>query len=93
MISIKLVVIMNLVKVVGARELEITLPEASTVADLFSQLEARFGKPFKEAVYQENGELKLIPMVNGRSIYLHDGLKTFLKDMDHVFFLPFIAGG
>lgn len=84
---------MKMASVLKNREQNLFLPEGSRISDLLQVLENRYGQNFINVFYEENGKLKFQIILNGRNIFLLDGLKTELKDEDHIFFLPPTCGG
>ncbi|MGI6605190.1 MAG: MoaD family protein [bacterium] len=68
---------------------------AATVAELLSQLIARYGPKFERAVYSSEGlSREVIIMVNGKHLqHLPDGLRTKLVPGDTVAIFPLVAGG
>ena len=85
----------TLSNLLGGGFLEVELPEGSTVGDLLAELVRRFGKPFREAVMEEDGRLsKYVKVfVNGRDIDFLSGLDTALRDGDEVALIPLAGGG
>lgn len=96
MIKIKVYTIMELKKVLGQREFEVSIPDGSTVKDLLSwmidkwgnQLSAHLCKPGSDSILPH---IRL--MVNGRSIEFLKGMETVLQDRDEFLMLPLVAGG
>ena len=80
----------------GRGDLELVVPEGSTVADLLAKLAEMFGdqvavhfrEPESEAVHPP-----LRVMVNGRDIAVLGGRQAALQDGDEVLVLTPIAGG
>ena len=87
---------MELKKILGQREFEVSIPEGSTVKDLLSwmvnkwgdQLSNRLCKPGSDSIFPH---IRL--MVNGRSIEFLKGMETVLQDGDEFQMLPLVAGG
>ena len=66
----------------------------ATIADLLELLSVRYGKAFRNAVF-DDGALSslLILLVNGRNVRLTGGLSTPLSPTDEVSVFPMVAGG
>lgn len=94
MIRVKVRTIFHLVEVLGGRETELELSEATTVARLLSRLGERSNEA-KSALLEEGGEPRphLRLMVNGRQIEFLAGIDTLLADGDELLVLPPAAGG
>lgn len=75
--------ILDLVKVVGGRDVEVQLPQGSTVGDLLGILDARAHVPLPFVRV----------MVNGRQAEFLEGQDTVLCDGDEILLLPPAAGG
>lgn len=80
----------------GAGELEVTLPEGATIEDLIGELTEISGPaivPYLAPPKEESAHAPLRIMVNGRDITVLDGRRTVLAEGDDVLvFIP-IAGG
>ena len=96
MITIKINTILALKKVLGQRELEVSLPPGSTVKDLISWMIGKWGDDLSPHL-QKPGSDTLLPhirlMINGRSIEFLNGMETVLRDGDEFLMLPLVAGG
>jgi molybdopterin synthase sulfur carrier subunit len=66
-----------------------------TVEDVLKELTGRYGKEFKEYLYNDKqmvrGYLQLL--VNGKSVELLERIKTRLKEGDEVAIVPPVGGG
>jgi molybdopterin synthase sulfur carrier subunit len=95
-ITIKINTILSLKKVLGQRELELSLPPGSTVKDLIAWMISTWGDKLSPHV-QQPGSDSLLPhirlMINGRSIEFLNGMETVLQDGDEFLMLPLVAGG
>jgi MoaD family protein len=85
-------------EVVGKKEerLQFSKSQKVTVNVVLEQLSEKYGKPFKDYVYDsKNGEVKgfLQFLVNGRSISTSGGLESELSDGDVLAILPPVSGG
>jgi molybdopterin converting factor small subunit len=80
----------------GGADVQVTLPDGSTVTDLLARLREEKGEkfsPFAVEPKEASAHAPLRVMVNGRDISALEGRHTVLKDGDDVLmFLP-IAGG
>ena len=81
--------------IVGAKTLEIDLPEGSSVHDLLDRLIERC-PPLGEKLFDPEGKFsrRVKVFVDGRSaIYLPAGLETKLRPDQSVDIFPAVAGG
>lgn len=96
MIKIKVYTIMELKKICGQREFELSIPQGSTVKDLLSLMINKWGKQLATHLYKPGSD-SILPhirlMVNGRSIEFLKGMETVLQDGDEFQMLPLVAGG
>ena len=96
MIKIKVYTIMELKKICGQREFELSVPHGSTVKDLLSSMINKWGNQLSTHLYKPNSD-SILPhirlMVNGRSIEFLKGMETVLQDGDEFLMLPLVAGG
>jgi molybdopterin synthase sulfur carrier subunit len=87
---------MELKKILGQREFEISIPKGSTVKDLLSLMIIKWGDKLSAHVYKPGSD-SILPhirlMVNGRSIEFLKGMETVLQDGDEFLMLPIVAGG
>ena len=88
----------NLREIVNKREETVTFTNGGkvTVASVLKTMSEKYGKPFKEYVYdkktgQPQGFLQFL--VNGNSTATLNGLETELKDGDVLAILPPVGGG
>ena len=74
---------------------EIKSSKDLTVGELLEQLSKKYGRKFMGYVYDKKGNVQsyLQFLVNGRSITTREGLKTKLKEGDHVAIIPPVGGG
>lgn len=79
--------------IVGQKEIKKKF--TGTCSELLRLLCDEYGEKFKNAVFNEKGELRKYVkiFVNGRNIEDLNGLETMLKDEDSAAILPPIAGG
>lgn len=81
---------------VGCDKEEVYIGEGASIADLLSLLSEKFGSSFQKAIYEKaGGDVKsnYIITVNGYLLNQLDGIKTALKNGDHVAILPIVSGG
>ena len=74
----------------GRYQIELEVPEGSTVRDLIELIDREIRPGFKSLVLDEKGEVRYPReiAVNGRRIDFLDGLNTRLKNGDRVVFSP-----
>lgn len=82
-------------EIVGKKEEKIELGSASTVDGLLRFLSQKYGKEFKDYIYDELGNVRghLQFLINGKSVTTLQGLKTKLKEGDQIAILPPVGGG
>jgi molybdopterin synthase sulfur carrier subunit len=87
---------MELKKILGQREFEVSIPLGSTVKDLLSWMINKWGDKLSAHLYKPGSD-SILPhirlMVNGRSIEFLKGMETVLQDGDEFLMLPLVAGG
>jgi molybdopterin synthase sulfur carrier subunit len=95
-IKVKVYTIMELKKILGQREFELSIPPESTVRDLLSWMANKWGDRLSAHLFKPGSDSPLPHirlMVNGRSIEFLNGMDTVLHDGDEFSMLPFVAGG
>ncbi|MCK4839969.1 MAG: MoaD/ThiS family protein [Desulfobulbaceae bacterium] len=96
MIRVKIHTILGLKKIVGQGELEVPLPQGSTVESLLSWMVKTWGERLSSYLF-DSASGSLFPhirlMVNGRDIGFLNGMETVLQDGDELLILPPVAGG
>lgn len=78
------------------REEEIDIEDNSSMSDLLIVLSEKHGESFKKAVYEAGGKdikSNFIATVNGYLLNQLNGVKTKLKNGDHVILMPIVSGG
>lgn len=82
-------------EITGKKVEEVQLRNITTVEKLLTQLTAKYGKEFREYLYNENGQVHsyLSILINGKSTSVLQGLNTKLKEGDTVAILPPVGGG
>ncbi len=94
--SVKVHTLLGLKKILGRRELDLTVPDGSTVKDLLDNMVQHWGEALSSNLFEpETGSLlsHIQIMVNGRSIKFLNGMETMLEDHDDVLILPPAGGG
>jgi len=94
-VNVKVKFFASLREKLGTKEVDIRLSDGCTVRTLLKHLTEKFGRPFKEYVFNEKGEIKeyILILVNGLSVHQLKGLDTELKSGDSVAILPPVSGG
>lgn len=82
--------------VVGKHDQTMTLPQGSTVGDLFASLCRSYGEPFVSRVFSKAGALQhyVVVFVDGDNIKESGGLGTKLEASEvEIVMLPMFEGG
>jgi len=88
--------ILQLVPVLGGRDVEVELAHGSTLAGLFALLYERVGSSGESILFRPGTSIPMAivrVMVNGRQAEFLEGLDTVLHDRDEILLLPGAAGG
>jgi molybdopterin synthase sulfur carrier subunit len=74
---------------------EIQLQNIVTVDELVTLLSEKYGKNFRDYIYNKKGEVQefLSFLVNGKNINIMQGLDTKLEEGNVIAILPPIGGG
>ena len=93
--KIKIKFFTSLREITGKKVEKIELQENITIDELIILLSNKFGKKFKEYVYNKNGKIQdfLSFLINGKNINTLQGLTTKLQEGDVVAILPPVGGG
>jgi molybdopterin synthase sulfur carrier subunit len=85
----------SLREITGKKVDQIQLQDAITVKELIKMLSEKYGKKFREYIYNKNEETQefLSFLVNGKNINKLQGLDTKLEDQDVIAILPPVGGG
>ncbi len=75
----------------GKKMVEIDCPNKITIKELLENISKKFGKGFKEYLFNEKGEVRkyIQVLLNGRA----KGLETILEEGDTIALLPPVGGG
>jgi molybdopterin synthase sulfur carrier subunit len=96
MITVKVRTILTIKKILGKGEIELSLPEKSTLKDLVTTLVNRSGDELASLLLEPETR-NVLPhirlMVNGRDIAFLEGMETVLQPGDEVLILPPVSGG
>jgi MoaD family protein len=80
----------------SAREEEVEINDEASIVDLLIKLCEKYGEPFRKAIYQKGGsdvKPNYVITVNGYLLNQLDGVKTKLRNGDHVALMPIVSGG
>jgi len=85
----------SLREISGKKVDKVQLQTAITVEALLTLLSGRYGKEFREYIYNKEGKMQefLSILVNGKNINTLQGFSTELKEGDVVAILPPVGGG
>ena len=85
----------SLREITGKKVDEIQLQNTVTVNELVTLLSERYGKNFREYIYNKKGDVQefLSFLVNGKNINIMQGFDTKLQEGNVVAILPPIGGG
>ncbi len=85
----------SLREITGKKVDEIQLQNTVTIDELLTLLSEKYGKNFREYIYNKKGEVQgfLSFLVNGKNINIMQGFDTKLQENDVVAILPPVGGG
>ena len=85
----------SLREITGKKVDEIQLQNTVTVNELVTLLSEKYGKNFREYIYNKKGDVQefLSFLVNGKNINIMQGFDTKLQEGNVVVILPPIGGG
>jgi molybdopterin synthase sulfur carrier subunit len=96
MITIRVRTILTLKRILGKGEVELAVPEGTTLQKLLAMIVDRYGDELASRLFEEKTKT-VLPyirlMVNGRDIAFLDRMETILRDGDDVLILPPVSGG
>ena len=96
MIQVKVHTILNLKKILGRGDIDITMKKGSTVKDLLITMVETYGESLSAQLFESGGDLfpYIRLMVNGRDIaFLENKMETALQEGDEILILPPVGGG
>jgi MoaD family protein len=96
LIQVKVHTILNLKKILGRGDIDLTLKKGSAVKDVLITLVETYGEPMSAQLFDSEGDLfpYIRLMVNGRDIaFLENKMETALRDGDEILILPPVGGG
>ena len=85
----------SLREITGKKADEIQLQSVITVEELLTLLSEKYGKKFREYIYNKKGKVQdfLSFLVNGKNINVLQGFDTELKQGDTIAIIPPVGGG
>ena len=85
----------SLREITGKKVDELQIQNTITVNELVTILSEKYGKNFREYIYDKKGQLQgfLSFLVNGKNINILQGFDTKLQEGDVVAVLPPVGGG
>ena len=96
MITVKVRTILTIAKILGQGEVELSVPERSTLRELIATLVNRCGDDLASSLLEPKTQ-SVFPhirlMVNGRDITFLNKMETVLQNGDEVLILPPVSGG
>ena len=96
MINVKLRTAMNLKKIIGKSEVEISVPKGCVVKEFIEEIVKIYGEDLANNLFDTNNSSLLSHirlMVNGQDIGFLNGMGTVLHDGDEILILPPACGG
>jgi molybdopterin converting factor small subunit len=99
LIAVKVRTILAIKKILGKGEVELRLPEGSTLYDLLFSLINTYGEGLTPHLFDADAKALVQKaritriMINGRDIEFLNGLGTVLHEEDEVLILPIVSGG
>jgi len=85
----------SLREITGKKVDKIQLQNTITVNELIIVLSEKYGKNFREYIYNQKGDVQefLSFLVNGKNINIMQGFDTKLQEMDVIAIIPPVGGG
>lgn len=77
------------------RQVDIEVPEGSTIATVLDNLHQMFGNDHAERIFDTSSGISpaLIVLLNGTNVKSMDGIDTAVQDGDVISCVPIMAGG
>ena len=96
LITLRVRTILTLKKILGKGEVELSVPEGTTLEELLMTMVKRWGDELASHLFEPKST-SVLPyirlMVNGRDIAFLNRMETVLENGDEVLILPPISGG
>ena len=85
----------SLREITGKKVDKIQLQNTITVNELITVLSEKYGKNFREYIYNQKGDVQefFSFLVNGKNVNIMQGFDTKLQEMDVIAILPPVGGG
>ena len=96
MVQVKVHTILNLKKILGRGDIDLTMKKGSTVKDVLITMVETYGEPLTAQLFDSGGDLfpYIRLMVNGCDIaFLENKMETALQEGDEILILPPVGGG
>ena len=96
MITLKVRTILDFKRILGKREVQISVPDQSTLQELLLKMVDSWGDELASHLFKPNSTTPLPYirlMVNGQDIAFLNGVETVLQDGDEILILPPVGGG
>lgn len=96
LITLKIQTILDLKRILGKREVEISVPMESTLESLLVTMVDTWGDELASHLFEPKTTTPLPHirlMVNGQDIAFLNGMETVLQDGDEILILPPVGGG
>ena len=96
LITVKIRSILDLKRILGKREVQISVPKESTLQEVLVTMVNTWGEELSSRLFEPNST-KPLPyirlMVNGQDIAFLNRLETVLEEGDEILILPPVGGG
>ena len=96
MITLKVRTILDFKRILGKREVQISVPEQSTLQELLLKMGDTWGDDLRSKFFKPDSTTPLPHirlMINGQDIAFLNGTETVLQDGDEILILPPVGGG